>query len=238
MFILELGQKGRQLGRRKLQLLHHSTDLADHDGTVDVGLYLAQGLEESLLGILIEDKVAEAPIITIKQDGCWLDFAIHGRNLGLFFFLEIDIFNFLNEVTILVIQTNVEGLRSANILSILARPLDDFVVGDLAINHFVLVVNAVAALGLDPVLRPLVQVVLLLSRRLIDSILNSTDEIRQGGVAPRVTLEIDLKAIGESLPPNQEDQLLNHGTTLSISDSINERLGSVSARTVSLNLVV
>lgn len=70
--------------------------------------------------------------------------------------------------------------------------------------------NSVAALGLDPVLAPTVHIVLLNSIRLIDGVLNSFDKVRQGGVAPLVTLEVNLQTFGESLPANQENQLFDH----------------------------
>jgi hypothetical protein len=111
---------------------------------------------------------------------------------------------------LLVIETNVEALRAIDILSVLARSLLDSEISDLTIDNLVFVGDSVAAFGLDPVFRPAVEIMLLLSARLIDGVLDRANEVWQGSVTPLVALEVNLQTISESLPANQENQLFDH----------------------------
>jgi len=53
-----------------------------------------------------------------------------------------------------------------------------------------------------------------------------------------VLLEVDLQTVREGLPAHEENDLFNHARSLSVSNSIDQRLSHVSSSAVSLDLVV
>jgi hypothetical protein len=91
------------------------------------------------------------------------------------------------------------------LVCVFAGGLSDLVRSYFTVSLLVLCENLVAASGLDPVLGPPNNVLLDCGITLVNSGLNSADEVRQSSVAPFVSLEIDLEPIGKSVPANQED---------------------------------
>ena len=116
--------------------------------------------------------------------------------------------------------------------------LSDYKLGEVSFVFLNLSGVLVDALGLQPAVRPAVKVELLVRTALIKALLHATDEVAQLGVCPSVTPEIDLEAAAENVPAHQEDQLLNHRGALAIGDAVDERLGSVCVRAISLDFVV
>lgn len=121
--------------------------------------------------------MTEAPIVRVKEDGVRSGLSVHRSDFSNFLLLKGHVLNLLNKLSLLVIETNVEALRAMDILSVLARSLLDSEISDLTIDNLVFVGDSVAAFGLDPVFRPAVEIMLLLSARLIDGVLDRANEV-------------------------------------------------------------
>lgn len=80
----------------------------------------------------------------------------------------------------------------------------------------------VDTLGLEPVLRPVVEVKLFIGTVFVETDLHAFDEICELCVLPGVALEVALEAAAEDFPSHEEDKLLDHAGSLTVSDTINE----------------
>jgi len=210
LLVHQVGEDLGQAGGREFNLLDHRGDLTDNHSSVDVCLNLAKTLLENFNCCFVQDEMTEAPIVRVKEDGVRSGLSVHRSDFSNFLLLKGHVLNLLNKLSLLVIETNVEALRAMDILSVLARSLLDSEISDLTIDNLVFVGDSVAAFGLDPVFRPAVEIMLLLSARLIDGVLDRANEVWQGSVTPLVALEVNLQTISESLPANQENQLFDH----------------------------
>ena len=151
---------------------------------------------------------------------------------------DLNILNFLNELSFIVIKGNVNALFAVHGISILAVSLSDHKLGEVSFVFLNLSRVLIDTLSLQPAVRPTVKVELLVRTALIEALLHAADEVRQLSVCESETLEVDLEAAAEDFPAHQEDQLLDHRGALTVSNAIDERLSRVSVWAISLDFVV
>ena len=152
--------------------------------------------------------------------------------------LDLYVLDLLNELSLIVIEGDIDALLTVHGVSILAVSLSDYKLGEVSFVFLNLSRVLIDALSLQPAVRPTVKVELLVRTTLIEALLHAADEVTQLSVGERVTLEVDLETAAEDLPAHQEDELLDHRGAFSVGDTIDERLGRICVRAISLDLVV
>jgi hypothetical protein len=138
-----------------------------------------------------------------------------------------------------VVKTDVEALSTVDLVSKIAGGLRDPVVGvisfivDLPFSR-----KFVTTLGLEPLFGPLSQITPLGWLGCIVSFLDRPNKVGQGRVGPTVAAEVNLETSSETLPADQENQLLDHRGTLAVGYAVNQRFGGVGAGAIRLDLVI
>ena len=151
---------------------------------------------------------------------------------------DLYVLNLLNKLSLVVIEGDINALFAVHGVSILAVSLSDHKLGEVSFVFLNLGRVFVDTLGLQPAVRPTVKVELLVRTALIEALLHAADEVTQFSVCESKTLEVDLEAAAEDFPAHQEDQLFDHRGTLTVSNTIDERLSRVCMWAISLDFVV
>ena len=116
--------------------------------------------------------------------------------------------------------------------------LSDHKLRKVAISLFNFSTVLVHTLSLKPVLRPFVQIKLLVRTIFIEANLHASDKVRKLSVLPRMALEVDLESLAEHLPAHEEDELLDQTRALAIRDTVDKRFGCVRGGAFGLDLVI
>lgn len=144
----------------------------------------------------------------------------------------------LKRVRSAVKQTNVDRLLAIHFISKHAEALAYLETCDHTILVRELILDLVGTLGAQPLVGPSIQIQISAFNSLVVAFLQGADEVNKRSVSPLELLEIDLDASGESIPTHQKDQLLEQAGTLSVCDTVDERLRDVGVRAVSFDVVV
>ena len=150
------------------------------------------------------------------------------RDICQFLSFQVHLFN--NLISLCVIKVaNVEALLAIDLVSELCETLSKLERLDDSIFMLDLIGNLVWALGSKPLVSPIFQdqiinqnITLRVSE--VVTFLQRGYEVVESGVSPCKLLKVDLKTFAKGLPTHQEDKLLQKTCSLTISNSINERL--------------
>ena len=141
--------------------------------------------------------------------------------------------------TLSVVKTDVEALSTVDLVTKVAGGLCYLIVG---VIFFIVGLpfssKFVATLGLEPLFGPLSQITPLGWLGCIVSFLDRPNKVGQGRVGPTVAAEVNLETSSETLPADQENQLLDHRGTLAIGYAVNQRFSGVGAGAIRLDLVI
>jgi len=121
----ELVHQDRKAGGGVLKLAHHSHNLPNNDGSVKGVLNLRKSLLEDTSRCLIKHEMAETPVIVVKQDSRGHFFTHELSQQSLLQSLNLNTLKSLEKDTLLVIQANIDGLLSEDLLSVFMRSLSD-----------------------------------------------------------------------------------------------------------------
>jgi hypothetical protein len=113
-----------------------------------------------------------------------------------------DILDRVYKLALFIVKADVDALRPINLVGVFAWCLPKLERGYFAFSLLELCYNLVAAFGLNPVSRPSYHVLLDCGITLVNSGLDSVDEVWQSRVTPFMILEVDLESVGKSVPAN------------------------------------